>query len=82
MGEKATIDKAVDVIKGRYAKDETDEFLKPIILCEEGRTRGNIFTSSEKDALLKSFVEFLLVVALMEGFIYYELFGFDFLLAE
>ncbi|MCP9257447.1 2,3-bisphosphoglycerate-independent phosphoglycerate mutase [Dirofilaria immitis] len=39
VGEKATIDKAVDVIKSRYAKDETDEFLKPIILSDEGRTK-------------------------------------------
>uniref|UniRef100_A0A1I8ESE2 phosphoglycerate mutase (2,3-diphosphoglycerate-independent) n=1 Tax=Wuchereria bancrofti TaxID=6293 RepID=A0A1I8ESE2_WUCBA len=39
VGEKATIDKAIDVIKGRYAKDETDEFLKPIILSDEGRTK-------------------------------------------
>lgn len=39
IGEKTTIDKAVDVIKGRYAKDETDEFLKPIILNDEGRTK-------------------------------------------
>nr|AAQ97627.1 independent phosphoglycerate mutase isoform 2 [Brugia malayi] len=39
VGEKTTIDKAIDVIKGRYAKDETDEFLKPIILSDEGRTK-------------------------------------------
>lgn len=39
IGEKTTIDKAVDVIKARYAKDETDEFLKPIILNDEGRTK-------------------------------------------
>ncbi|MFH4982816.1 hypothetical protein AB6A40_009525 [Gnathostoma spinigerum] len=39
VGEKSTIDKAVDVIKERYAKDETDEFLKPIILNDEGRTK-------------------------------------------
>lgn len=40
VGEKTTIDKAIDVIKERYAKDETDEFLKPIILSDEGRTKG------------------------------------------
>uniref|UniRef100_A0A8R1XX47 2,3-bisphosphoglycerate-independent phosphoglycerate mutase n=1 Tax=Onchocerca volvulus TaxID=6282 RepID=A0A8R1XX47_ONCVO len=39
VGEKTTIDKAIDVIKGRYAKDETDEFLKPIILSDKGRTK-------------------------------------------
>lgn len=39
IGEKTTIDKAIDVIKERYAKDETDEFLKPIILSDEGRTK-------------------------------------------
>ncbi|VDK59522.1 unnamed protein product [Gongylonema pulchrum] len=41
VGEKATIDKAVDIIKGRYAKDETDEFLKPIIFGDEGRVKEN-----------------------------------------
>lgn len=41
VGEKTTIDKAIDVIKERYAKDETDEFLKPIILSDEGRTKGD-----------------------------------------
>lgn len=40
IGEKSTIDKAVDVVKARYAKDETDEFLKPIILNDEGRVKG------------------------------------------
>lgn len=40
IGEKTTIDKAVDAIKSRYAKDETDEFLKPIVLNDEGRTKG------------------------------------------
>lgn len=40
VGEKTTIDKAVDVINERYAKDETDEFLMPIILSDEGRTKG------------------------------------------
>uniref|UniRef100_A0A9J2PGV5 2,3-bisphosphoglycerate-independent phosphoglycerate mutase n=1 Tax=Ascaris lumbricoides TaxID=6252 RepID=A0A9J2PGV5_ASCLU len=41
IGEKSTIDKAVDVVKARYAKDETDEFLKPIILNDEGRVKDN-----------------------------------------
>lgn len=39
-GEKSTVDKAVEVVKGRYAKDETDEFLKPIIFSDEGRVKG------------------------------------------
>ncbi|GMR54033.1 hypothetical protein PMAYCL1PPCAC_24228, partial [Pristionchus mayeri] len=39
-GEESTIDKVVDVVKGRYAANETDEFLKPIILeGEEGRVK-------------------------------------------
>jgi 2,3-bisphosphoglycerate-independent phosphoglycerate mutase len=38
-GEKA--DDAVKAIEARYEKDETDEFLKPIILAgEEGQIKG------------------------------------------
>ena len=39
-GEKA--DNIVDAIKARYEKNETDEFLKPIILgnAEESRIKG------------------------------------------
>ena len=37
-GEKA--DDAVKAIEGRYKKDETDEFLKPIILGDESRIKG------------------------------------------
>lgn len=37
-GEKA--DDVVKAIEERYKKEETDEFLKPIILSEEGRIKG------------------------------------------
>ena len=37
-GEKA--DDVVAAIEERYTKDETDEFLKPIILSDEGRIKG------------------------------------------
>ncbi|CDW57548.1 independent phosphoglycerate mutase [Trichuris trichiura] len=40
VGEKATVDKIIEVVKGRYANNETDEFLKPIILSDEGRING------------------------------------------
>ena len=36
-GEKATVDQAVNLVKKRYEQNETDEFLKPIILNDEGR---------------------------------------------
>lgn len=39
-GEKATVDKAVDVVKSRYAAKETDEFLKPIIFSDDARVKG------------------------------------------
>ncbi|CAB3407213.1 unnamed protein product [Caenorhabditis bovis] len=35
VGEASSEDKVVDVVKGRYAADQTDEFLKPIILNGE-----------------------------------------------
>lgn len=38
-GEKS--DNAIKTVEERYAKDETDEFLKPIILSDEGRVRDN-----------------------------------------
>ena len=41
IGEKATVEKAVDVVNARYAQNETDEFLKPIVLSEEGRIKDN-----------------------------------------
>ena len=37
-GEKA--EDAIKAIEGRYKKGETDEFLKPIILSDEGRIKG------------------------------------------
>jgi 2,3-bisphosphoglycerate-independent phosphoglycerate mutase len=37
-GEKAA--DVVSAIEEKYKKDETDEFLKPIILSDEGRIRG------------------------------------------
>jgi len=40
-GEKATVDKAVEVVKAHYAKDETDEFLKPIVFSDDGRIKDN-----------------------------------------
>ena len=39
-GEKSSVEGVIDAIKARYAKDETDEFLKPIIVNESGRIRG------------------------------------------
>uniref|UniRef100_A0A914UJ64 2,3-bisphosphoglycerate-independent phosphoglycerate mutase n=1 Tax=Plectus sambesii TaxID=2011161 RepID=A0A914UJ64_9BILA len=40
-GEKATEDGVADIIKERYAKDETDEFLKPIVIGDDGRIQDN-----------------------------------------
>lgn len=42
-GEKSTVDKAIEVVKARYAQNETDEFLKPIVFSNEARIRGFIF---------------------------------------
>ncbi|XP_006820372.1 2,3-bisphosphoglycerate-independent phosphoglycerate mutase-like [Saccoglossus kowalevskii] len=39
LGEKTTQDQVIEVIKKRYEANETDEFLKPIIVSEEGRVR-------------------------------------------
>uniref|UniRef100_A0A7E4ZQZ4 phosphoglycerate mutase (2,3-diphosphoglycerate-independent) n=1 Tax=Panagrellus redivivus TaxID=6233 RepID=A0A7E4ZQZ4_PANRE len=39
VGEKSTPEKLVELVKQRYEQKETDEFLKPIILSEEGRIR-------------------------------------------
>ncbi|KAI6235526.1 Phosphoglycerate mutase [Aphelenchoides besseyi] len=41
VGEACTIDKAVEVVKSRYAKDQTDEFLEPIVFGEESRIKDN-----------------------------------------
>lgn len=40
VGEKATIDEAINVVKARYAQNETDEFLKPIVFSDEARIKG------------------------------------------
>ena len=40
IGEKSTLEKAVDLVKSRYAQDETDEFLKPIVFSDESRVKG------------------------------------------
>lgn len=34
------MDKAIDLVKSRYAADETDEFLKPIVFSDESRIKG------------------------------------------
>lgn len=39
-GEKSSTEGVIDAIKAHYANDETDEFLKPIIINEDGRIRG------------------------------------------
>ncbi|KFD65178.1 hypothetical protein M514_06994 [Trichuris suis] len=49
VGEKTTADKIIEqqilpckqIVKGRYANNETDEFLKPIILSDEGRIKDS-----------------------------------------
>uniref|UniRef100_A0A1I8BZQ1 2,3-bisphosphoglycerate-independent phosphoglycerate mutase n=1 Tax=Meloidogyne hapla TaxID=6305 RepID=A0A1I8BZQ1_MELHA len=41
IGHKSTIDKAVGVVKERYAQSETDEFLKPIVFSDDGRVKDN-----------------------------------------
>jgi 2,3-bisphosphoglycerate-independent phosphoglycerate mutase len=41
VGEVATKDTVIDVIKKRYENEETDEFLKPIILSDDGRFKDN-----------------------------------------
>jgi 2,3-bisphosphoglycerate-independent phosphoglycerate mutase len=40
-GEKTTLEKAVEVVKANYSEDVTDEFLKPIIINENGLIRDN-----------------------------------------
>ncbi|XP_035665175.1 2,3-bisphosphoglycerate-independent phosphoglycerate mutase-like [Branchiostoma floridae] len=39
IGEKATKDTLLDVVKARYEAGETDEFLKPIILDDDARVQ-------------------------------------------
>lgn len=39
VGERSTPDKAVEVVKQRYAQNETDEFLKPIVFSDESRVK-------------------------------------------
>jgi 2,3-bisphosphoglycerate-independent phosphoglycerate mutase len=41
LGQKSSVDKAVEVVKQRYADKETDEFLKPIIFSDEGRIKDD-----------------------------------------
>jgi 2,3-bisphosphoglycerate-independent phosphoglycerate mutase len=38
-GERATVDKAVELVQQRYAKGETDEFLTPIVFSDESRIK-------------------------------------------
>jgi 2,3-bisphosphoglycerate-independent phosphoglycerate mutase len=40
IGEKSDAKHVCDLITQRYQAKETDEFLKPIILSDEGRIRG------------------------------------------
>lgn len=40
IGEESSLDKAVDVVKERYGKDQTDEFLEPIVFGNESRVKG------------------------------------------
>lgn len=42
VGEEITLDKALDTVKQRYEKDQTDEFLEPIVFGEELRVKGLI----------------------------------------
>ncbi|KAE9556231.1 hypothetical protein FO519_000570 [Halicephalobus sp. NKZ332] len=39
IGEQVAIDKVVDAVNERYKAGETDEFLKPLVICKEGRVR-------------------------------------------
>nr|CAD2199304.1 unnamed protein product [Meloidogyne enterolobii] len=41
IGQKATVDRAVDVVRERYAQSETDEFLKPIVFSDDGRVKDD-----------------------------------------
>lgn len=43
IGEEITLDKAVDTIKQRYEKGQTDEFLEPIVFGEQSRVKGRQF---------------------------------------
>jgi 2,3-bisphosphoglycerate-independent phosphoglycerate mutase len=43
VGEKSTQEQAIELVKSRYAKDETDEFLKPIVFSDEARIKGMLF---------------------------------------
>jgi bisphosphoglycerate-independent phosphoglycerate mutase (AlkP superfamily) len=40
IGEESQLDKAVDVVKQHYEKDQTDEFLEPIVFGEKSRVKG------------------------------------------
>jgi len=40
IGQKATVDRAVDVVRERYAQSETDEFLKPVVFSDDGQVKG------------------------------------------
>ena len=40
-------DDVVSVIEERYKKDETDEFLKPIIIGTDGRIKSLFISSSQ-----------------------------------
>lgn len=43
VGEDCTVDKAIDAVKQRYAKDQTDEFLEPLVFGQDSRVKGLYF---------------------------------------
>lgn len=40
VGEKCSSDEAVEAVKRRYAKEQTDEFLEPIVFGNDSRIKG------------------------------------------
>lgn len=40
VGERAAVEQALEIVNGRYASKETDEFLKPIVFSDASRLKG------------------------------------------
>ena len=42
IGEKCSANEALDAIKRRYEKEQTDEFLEPLVFGDDSRLKGKI----------------------------------------
>ncbi|KAF7638145.1 hypothetical protein Mgra_00002371 [Meloidogyne graminicola] len=51
MGQKSTLDRAVDVVRERYSQSETDEFLKPIVFSDDSHDDTLIFFNYRADRM-------------------------------